>query len=80
MVSGHSQSLKLTGLGKYLPLTHQYQVRLNYKWRVYTAHMKGAPQVRSLLIGKAVPLDPIGHLLYSATLPRHMVKEAPLNT
>ena len=43
VVSGHSQSLQLTGLGKSLPLTCQQQPRLNYKRRVYSAHMKGAP-------------------------------------
>ena len=48
MVSGHNQSLQLTGLGQSLPLTCQQQPRLNYKRRVYSAHMKGAPQVPSL--------------------------------
>ena len=42
VVSGHSQSLELTGLGKSLPLTCQQQSRLNYKRKVYSAHMKGA--------------------------------------
>ena len=48
MVSGHSQSLQLTGLGKSLPLTCQQQPRLNYKRRVYSGHTKGSPQVSSL--------------------------------
>ena len=48
VVSGHNQSLQLTGLGKSLPLICQQQARLNYKRRVYSAHKKGAPQVSSL--------------------------------
>ena len=48
VVSGHSQSLKLTGLGKSLPLICQQQSNLNYKRRVYSAHMKGTPGVHSL--------------------------------
>ena len=48
MVSGHCQSLQLTGLGKSLPLIRQQQPRLNYKRRVYSAHTKGTPQVPSL--------------------------------
>ena len=48
VVSGHSQSLQLTGLGKSLPLTCQQQPRLYYKKRVYSAHTNGAPQVPSL--------------------------------
>ena len=48
MVSGHSQSLQLTGLGKSLPLTCQEQPRLNYKRTTYSAHTKGTPQVPSL--------------------------------
>ena len=59
LVSGHSHSLQLTGLRKSLPLTCQQQSRLNYKRRVYSAHMKGVPWV----IGEVVPLDPVGHLL-----------------
>ena len=43
VVSGHSQFLQLTGLDKSLPLTYQWQPRLNYKRRVYSAHIKGAP-------------------------------------
>ena len=63
MVSGHSQSLQLTGLGKPLPLICQQQPRLNYKRSMYSVHMKGAPRAPSLwMIGEAVPLDPIGHL------------------
>ena len=48
VVCGHNQSLLLTGLSKSLPLTCQQQPRLNYKRRVYSAHMKGAPRVPSL--------------------------------
>ena len=48
VVSDHSQSLQLTGLGKSLPLTCQQQPRLNYKRRMYSAHMKGIPRVPSL--------------------------------
>ena len=42
VVSGHSQALQLTGLGKPLPLTFQQQPRLNYKRRVYAANMENA--------------------------------------
>ena len=48
VVSGHSQSLQLTGLGKSFPLICQQQPRLNYKRRVYLAHMKGIPGVLSV--------------------------------
>ena len=48
VVSGHSQSLQLTGLGKPFPLICQKQPRLNYKKKVYTAHTKGTPRVPSL--------------------------------
>ena len=48
VVNAHSQSLQLTGLGKPLPLICQQQPRLNYKRRVYSAHMKGEPQILSL--------------------------------
>ena len=48
VVSGHSQSLQLTGLGKSLPFICQQQPRLNYKRKVYSAHMEGVPQVYSL--------------------------------
>ena len=41
VVSGHSQSLQLTGLGKFLPLICQQRPRLNYKRKVYSAHTKG---------------------------------------
>ena len=40
MVSGHSQSLHLTGLGKSLPLICQQQPRFNYK---RCTHTKGTP-------------------------------------
>ena len=63
VVSGHSQSLQLTGLGKFFPLSCQQPSRLNYKRRVYSAHRKGASQVPSLGDGEAVPLDPTGHIL-----------------
>ena len=43
VVSGHSQSLQLTGLGKSLPLTGQQQSRLNYTRRVYSSNKKGTP-------------------------------------
>ena len=59
VVSSQSQSLQLTGLRKSFPLICQQQSRLNYKRRVYSAHMKGVPWV----IGEVVPLDPVGHLL-----------------
>ena len=48
VVSGHSQCLQLTGLGKSLPLMCQQQPRLSCKRRVYSAHTKGTPQVLSL--------------------------------
>ena len=48
VVSGHSQSLQLTGLGKPLPLTFQQQSRIKHKRRVYSAHAEGAPHVPSL--------------------------------
>ena len=48
VVSGHSQSLQLTGLGKSLPLICQQQPRLNYKRRIYSAHTEGTPSVPSL--------------------------------
>ena len=49
-VSGHSQSLQLTGLGKYLPLTCQQHQRTTTRRgrRVYSAHMKGTSRVSSL--------------------------------
>ena len=65
VVSGHSQSLQLTGLGKSLPLICQQQQRLNYKRRVYSAHTKGTHlKYSAWMIGEAVPLDPTGHLLH----------------
>ena len=48
VVSGHSQSLQLTGLGKSLPSICQQQPRLNYKKTAYSAHTNGAPGVPSL--------------------------------
>ena len=45
MVSGHSQSFQLTGLGKSLPLIFQQKQRLNCKRRVYSDHTKGTPQL-----------------------------------
>ena len=47
VISGHSQSLQLTGLGKSFPLVCQQQPKLNHKRRVYSAHTKGAPPVPS---------------------------------
>ena len=44
VVSGHSQSLQPTGLGKSLLLTCQQQSSLNYKRWVYSAH-SGTPRV-----------------------------------
>ena len=41
VVSGYSQSLQLTDLGKSLPLICQQQPSLNYKQRLYSAHTKG---------------------------------------
>ena len=48
VISGHSQSLQLTDLGKSLPLICQQQPKLSYKRRVYATHMKDTPQVPSL--------------------------------
>ena len=48
VVSDYSQSLQLIGLSKSLPLFYLQQLRLTYKRRVYSAHMKGTPQVCSL--------------------------------
>ena len=48
LISGPSQSLQLTGLGKSLPLICQQQPRLNYKRRAYSVHMKDMPRVPSL--------------------------------
>ena len=48
VVSGHSQSLQVTGLGESLPLICLQQPRLNYKRRVYSVHTEGALRVLSL--------------------------------
>ena len=48
VVSGHSQFLQLTGLGKSLPLTCQQQSRLNHKRKVYSVYKEGEPQEPSL--------------------------------
>ena len=40
--------LAVDWLGKIPPIDLPQQLRLNYKRRVYSAHMKGAPQVHSL--------------------------------
>ena len=65
VVSGHSQSLKLTGLYKSLPLTCQQQSRLNYERTVvYSAHTKGTPEYPVQVILEAVPLDLTGHLVH----------------
>ena len=67
VVSGHSQSSQLTGLGKSLPLTCQQQPRLNYNRRVYSAHTKGAPRVPGLGVTGGSAIGPhrtpttIGH-------------------
>ena len=42
VVSGHSQSLQLTGLSKSLPFICQQQPRINYNRRVYSAKIKSA--------------------------------------
>ena len=65
VVSGHSQSLKLTGLYKSLPLTCQQQSRLNYERTVvYSAHTKCTPEYPVQVILEAVPLDLTGHLVH----------------
>ena len=64
VVSGHSQALQLTGLGKFLPLICQQPPRFNHKKRVYSAHTKDAPHYLAWVIGEAVPLDPTGYLLH----------------
>ena len=77
VVSGHSQSLQLTGLGKSLPLTCQQQSRLNYKRKVHSVHTKDTPPVPSLGDGGSCALNPTENLLHCATLPpRHRVKPA----
>ena len=67
VVTGHSQYLQLTGLGKSLPMTCQQQPSLNYKKRMYSAHTKGHLEYPALVIGEAVPLDPTGYLLHQDT-------------
>ena len=56
VVSGHSQSLQLTGLGKSHSLICQQQSRLNYKKREYSAHTKGTTCVPSMSDGEVVLL------------------------
>ena len=83
MISGHSQSLQLTGLGKHFALSSQQQSRLNYKTRVYSAHTKGTRvhlKNPAWVMGEAVPLDPIGYLLHYAMLTRQAVIAALPNT
>ena len=80
MVSGHSQSLKLTDLSKSLLFICQQQPRLNYKRQVYSAQTKGTPQVPSLGDRGGCATGPTGHLLHWATLPRHRVIAALPNT
>ena len=48
VVSGQSQSLKLTGLDKSLPLICQQQLGPSSKRRVYSVQTKGTPRVPSL--------------------------------
>ena len=79
VVSGHSQSLQLTGLGKSLPLTCPQQPRLNYKRKVHSANRKGTSEYPAWVIAEVVALDPPGHL-YEATLPRQGVIAALPNT
>ena len=55
--------LHLTVLGNPLPVTC-HQSRLNYKRRVYSAHMEGTPQDPTYIIGEAEPMDPLEHLLH----------------
>ena len=57
MVSGHSQCLQLTGLGKSLPLMCPEQSRLSYKRTEYSVHMEDTPLILSLGDKQAVPLD-----------------------
>ena len=64
VVSGHSQSLQLTDLGKSLPLICQQQPRLNYKRRCTQPTQKEHLKYPAYMIGEAVPLDPTAHLLY----------------
>ena len=81
VVSGHSQSLQLTGLGKSLPLICQQLPSLNYKRRVCSAHTKGAPRTPSLGDREGCATDPYRTpTILEATLPRHEVKVALPNT
>ena len=64
VVSDHSQSLQLTGLGTSLPLTCQQRSRLNYKRRVYSPTHRAQLEYPAWEIREAVPLDPTGHLLH----------------
>ena len=48
VVSGHSQFLQLTDLGKSLPLICQQQPKLNYKRKVHLAHTEDTHRVPSL--------------------------------
>ena len=67
VVSCHSQSLQLTGLGKSLPLTYQQQPRLHYKRSVCSAHVGGTPRAPSLgdrggsTSGPCKPSTTLGH-------------------
>ena len=63
VVSGHSQSLQLTGLGKSLRLICQQQSRLNHKRRVTQSTRRVHLEYPVWVIGETVPLDPTGHLL-----------------
>ena len=78
--SGHSKSLQLTGLDKSLPLICQQKPKLKYKRRVYSAQKRVHLEYLACAIGDAVPLDPTGHLLHYATLPRHGVEATLPNT
>ena len=57
VVRSHSQLLKLTGLGKSLPLTFQQQPKLNYKRRVYQPTQRVNLEYPAWVIGEDVPLD-----------------------
>ena len=78
--SGQHQSYQLTGLSVSLPWTCQQQPRLNFK-RVYTQPTQRVhPEYPIWMIGEAVPLEPTGHLLHQATLPKWGVIAALPNT
>ena len=49
---------------------YQQQSRLNYNRRVYTEHTGDVPEASSSSDEEVMPLDPIGHLLRKAILPR----------